>query len=107
VRSESRIESLLSRMTLDEKVGQLVQVGLGPPQNGGGNAGTNYVDMIKEGRIGAILGPDNAKDINTYQRMAVENSRRTPDNILYVTYPRASLDRVRAEIRSAVRARGR
>ena len=56
VRSESKIESLLSRMTLDEKVGQLVQVGLGPPQNGGGTKGTNYEEMIKEGRIGAILG---------------------------------------------------
>jgi beta-glucosidase len=75
VRSESKIESLLSRMTLDEKVGQLVQVGLGPPQNGGGTKGTNYEEMIKEGRIGAILGPDNAKDINTYQHMAVASSR--------------------------------
>ncbi len=43
---ESRIDSLLSIMTLDEKVGQLVQI-VGPEKVS--------EDLIREGKIGSYL----------------------------------------------------
>jgi beta-glucosidase len=61
-----RIDDLLSRMTLDEKVGQLVQY-------------PGYSDTrdsaIREGRIGSFLNVPGAEASNRVQRIAVEESR--------------------------------
>ena len=72
---EERVERTLAQMTLEEKVGQTSQYGMGPPENGGSVDGIDYNTLIKEGAVGAILGPDTAKAINAYQRVAVESSR--------------------------------
>ena len=69
-----RIESLLREMTLDEKVGQLVQYSAGQP-TGPGTGRTDYDDMIVKGEIGALFNISTAKETNTYQRLAVEKSR--------------------------------
>ena len=71
---EARVESLLQRMTLEEKIGQLVQYSAGQP-TGPGTGRTDYRDMIAKGQIGALLNVIDTPLINEYQRIAVEKSR--------------------------------
>src|SRR5688572_28959544 len=71
---DARVEPLLSRMTLEEKVGQLVQFSAGQA-TGPGTGRTDYEDMIAKGQIGALFNLSTAKKINRYQRIAVEKSR--------------------------------
>ncbi len=71
---DARVENLLSKMTLEEKVGQLVQYSAGQP-TGPGTGRTDYVDMIAKGQIGALFNISTAKETNAYQRIAVEKSR--------------------------------
>ncbi len=71
---EPRIEKLLRQMTLEEKVGQLVQYSAGQP-TGPGTGRTDYEDMIAKGEVGALFNISTAKETNRYQRIAVEKSR--------------------------------
>ncbi|HWM37715.1 MAG TPA: beta-glucosidase BglX [Streptomyces sp.] len=71
---DARAETLLDKMTLEEKVGQLVQYSAGQP-TGPGTGRTDYEDMIAKGQIGALFNISTAKEINAYQRLAVEKSR--------------------------------
>src|SRR4029453_1769233 len=71
---DARVETLLRRMTLDEKVGQVVQYSAGQPTGPGTNR-TDYEDMIAKGQIGALFNISTAKETNRYQRIAVEKSR--------------------------------
>ncbi len=71
---DARVETLLSKMTLEEKVGQLAQFSAGQP-TGPGTGRTDYEDMIAKGQIGALFNLSTAKKINRYQRIAVEKSR--------------------------------
>lgn len=61
-------------MTLDEKVGQLVQYSAGQP-TGPGTGRTDYKDMIPRGQIGALINVVAPHEINEYQRLAMEKSR--------------------------------
>ena len=65
---ESRVADLLSRMTLDEKIGQLNQL-----------TGTGYssamVEEVRRGNVGSILNEVNPAIVNRLQREAVENTR--------------------------------
>ena len=72
--SEQKVEALLQKMTLEEKVGQLVQYSAGQP-TGPGTGRTDYDDMIRKGEIGALFNITTAKQVNTYQRIAMEGSR--------------------------------
>ena len=69
-----KVESLLRKMTLDEKIGQLVQYSAGQP-TGPGTGRTDYEDMLAKGQIGALFNISTAKETNAYQRLAVEKSR--------------------------------
>ena len=71
---DARVESLLRQMTLEEKVGQLVQYSAGQP-TGPGTGRTDYEDMIARGQIGALFNISTAKETNAYQRIALEKSR--------------------------------
>jgi beta-glucosidase len=73
-RSEEKLEALLQKMTLEEKVGQLVQYSAGQP-TGPGTGRTDYDDMIRKGEVGALFNITTAHNINAYQRIAVEQSR--------------------------------
>lgn len=61
-------------MTLEEKVGQLVQYSAGQP-TGPGTGRTDYPDMIQKGQIGGLFNVTTAHDINAFQHIAVEKSR--------------------------------
>ena len=71
---DARVESSLRSMTLDEKVGQLVQYSAGQA-TGPGTGRTDYEDMIGRGGIGALLNVVDPHEINRYQRIAMEKSR--------------------------------
>jgi beta-glucosidase len=71
---DARIESLIRSMTLEEKIGQLVQYSAGQP-TGPGTGRTDYKDMIAHGQIGSLLNVIDTPQINEYQRIAVEQSR--------------------------------
>ena len=63
---EQRVNALLQKMTLEEKAGQITQF-----------AGMNSraAEMIKQGKVGSLLGVLGAENVNEAQRAAVENSR--------------------------------
>ena len=63
---DQRIDDLLSRMTLDEKVGQLVQYS---------DFTEDRAAAIRAGRIGSLLNVTGAETTNRVQRIAVEESR--------------------------------
>ncbi|MCB0300733.1 MAG: glycosyl hydrolase, partial [Calditrichaeota bacterium] len=75
---DTKVESLLKKMTLDEKVGQMNQYSsfwevTGPvPQDGG--AKEKY-DHLKSGLVGSMLSVRGAKNVREFQRVAVEESR--------------------------------
>jgi beta-glucosidase len=63
---ESRVNSLLQQMTTEEKAGQLTQFAGNSPQT---------MEMIKQGKVGSLLGVLGAEQANAAQRAAVEGSR--------------------------------
>jgi beta-glucosidase len=73
-RIDAKIEALLRKMTLEEKIGQLVQFSAGQP-TGPGTGRTDYNDMLARGRIGALFNISTARETNAYQHIAVEKSR--------------------------------
>ncbi len=71
---DARIESLIHSITLEEKIGQLVQYSSGQP-TGPGTGRTDYKDMISHGQIGSLLNVVDTQLLNEYQHIAVEKSR--------------------------------
>ena len=61
-------------MTLEEKVGQLVQYSAGQP-TGPGTGRSDYDDMIAQGQIGSLFNVVDPHEINRYQKIAMEKSR--------------------------------
>jgi beta-glucosidase len=67
-----RVETLLAKMTLEEKVGQLTQYFHFPgfaPQNESVQA------QVRAGRVGSLLFVSNPQDTNRLQKLAVEETR--------------------------------
>lgn len=67
---ENRINALMNKMTLDEKIGQMYQV-----DPGVFGSRENLKQAIKEGRIGSLLNAFGAENVNELQKVAVEESR--------------------------------
>ena len=65
---ENKVEKLLSKMTLEEKIGQMNQI------SSFGNIEEMSV-LIKKGEIGSILNEIDPVRVNALQRVAVEESR--------------------------------
>ena len=65
---EKKVESLLSRMTLEEKIGQMNQI------TSYGNI-EDMSSLIKKGEVGSILNEVDPVRINALQRVAMEESR--------------------------------
>jgi beta-glucosidase len=73
-RIERRVDDLLRRMTLEEKIGQLVQYSTGRP-TGPGTGRADYREQIAKGQLGSLLNLTGAAETNALQRLAVEQSR--------------------------------
>jgi beta-glucosidase len=71
---DARVESILQRMTVEEKVGQLVQYSAGQP-TGPGTGRTDYEDMIARGQVGSLFNVIDPHEINKYQKIAMEKAR--------------------------------
>lgn len=67
---QARVNALLQKMTLSEKIGQLNQLGAG---FGMGTAQTE--EIIRKGEAGSVLWASGAEALNKYQKIAVEKSR--------------------------------
>jgi len=70
----SRIEALISDMTLAEKLGQLTMTAAGHTVTGPVIAGDS-TDAIRDGRIGNLLNLFGTEQVHAMQRLAVEQSR--------------------------------
>ena len=65
-----RVSNLLSRMTVQEKIGQMSQF------NGfGGTIPDDFKDKLRAGLVGSVLNEVNTETLNEMQRIAVEESR--------------------------------
>ncbi len=66
---DAKVKTLMAKMTLEEKIGQMVQY----------SPWKSTADKIKgeiaEGKVGSLLNIFGAKDANEYQKIAVEQSR--------------------------------
>ena len=70
---QARVESLLARMTLEDKVGQLNQLSV-DSLTGPERKVDNGDELIRSGRVGSIINAVTARETNAYQRKAVEGS---------------------------------
>ncbi|HWP42527.1 MAG TPA: glycoside hydrolase family 3 N-terminal domain-containing protein, partial [Blastocatellia bacterium] len=68
---ESRIDALIARMTLEEKLGQLQQL----DGEANGNYRPEHPEMIRKGLLGSTLNVRGARRTNELQRIAMEQSR--------------------------------
>lgn len=68
---EQRINRLLARMTLEEKLGQLQQL----DGEANGNFRPEHLDMVRQGRLGSTLNVRGVERTNRLQRIAMEESR--------------------------------
>ena len=68
---ERKIDALLARMTLEEKLGQLQML----DGEANGNFRPEHPDMIRKGLLGSTLNVRGANRTNELQRIAVEQSR--------------------------------
>ena len=74
---EARVNALLAKMTLAEKLGQLQQL----DGEGTGDFRPEHVDLIRKGLLGSTLNVRGAKKTNQLQRIAVEESRLKIPNL--------------------------
>jgi beta-glucosidase len=69
-----RVEALLKKMTLEEKIGQTVQYSAGFA-TGPAGAKVSYDELTEQGKIGSMLNVYGAEKTNHYQHIAMEKSR--------------------------------
>ncbi len=70
----ARVEALLKKMTLEEKIGQLVQYSAGYA-TGPNASNVKYDELAARGQVGSFLSVVGAEATNHYQHLAVEKSR--------------------------------
>jgi beta-glucosidase len=71
---EAKVGALLAKMTLEEKIGQLVQYSAGAA-TGPTSGRSDDQDMIRRGQIGSLFNVTGARATNELQHIAVEESR--------------------------------
>ena len=71
---ETRVNELVSKMTLQEKIGQLVQYSAGQA-TGPSSGRTDDRDMIRKGEVGSLFNVTGARATNQLQHIAVDESR--------------------------------
>src|SRR5687767_15566570 len=75
IAADRRIEGLISRMTLDEKLGQLVQMPGGRQRTPNSRINDEERARVRSGRVGSYINVAGAKESRALQRIAVEESR--------------------------------
>ena len=65
-RIDFQVDELLKKMTLEEKIGQLIQKNGDQP---------NLEDLIQQGKVGSVINQVNPETVLKIQRIAVEKSR--------------------------------
>lgn len=68
------VSDLMSKMTVDEKIYQLVQF-TSDGSITGPKTGDNFITRIQQGKVGSILNATGAKETREIQRINIENSR--------------------------------
>ncbi|EDP94303.1 beta-glucosidase BglX [Kordia algicida OT-1] len=71
---QAKVDSIISLMTLDEKIGQLNLPATGPITTGASKS-TGVIKKIEEGKIGGLFNIKDPKNIYEIQKIAVEKSR--------------------------------
>src|ERR1700742_2594781 len=71
----TQVNSLLSKMTVAEKVGQLEQAG---PSGANGTPGQALLDAVKSGQVGSVLDLTGVANINQVQRAALQSRLHIP-----------------------------
>ncbi|MEV8017314.1 glycoside hydrolase family 3 N-terminal domain-containing protein [Streptomyces sp. NPDC086554] len=74
-RPDPKVEKLLDRMTVEEKLGQLQQLPWAVSTGPGGSETKDVEDAARAGRLGSVLNIFGAENSNALQRIAVEESR--------------------------------
>lgn len=72
---QARIADLLRRMTIEEKVGQLVQLAGGRQRDLNSRIDAAALDLVRTGGVGSYLHVAGAEPLRELQRVAVEESR--------------------------------
>jgi len=75
---ESKIDALMSKMTLEEKVGQLNQYTGDRLATGPVSPSTTKFEDIKAGRVGSMLNVRGAKDTRDVQALALQSRLKIP-----------------------------
>src|ERR1700733_165995 len=70
----ARVDALVKKMTLEEKIGQLVQYSAGFA-TGPAASNLTYDDLVAKGLVGSMLNVVGAEKTNHYQHIAMEKSR--------------------------------
>ncbi len=70
----ARVDALLKKMTLDEKIGQLAQFSAGFA-TGPNASNQHFDDMVAKGQVGSFLNVAGADATNHYQHIAMEKTR--------------------------------
>lgn len=71
---DDRVRDLLSRMTLEEKAGQLVQYSSRDDMTGPASE-SSVTPQLEKGEVGSMLNVTGAAETRRWQKIAVENSR--------------------------------
>ncbi len=69
------IESLMSEMTLEEKLGQLNVLVAPKGAVTGEQQSTGVADKVRDGKVGSLFGRHDKEELYAWQKMAVEESR--------------------------------
>src|SRR5438128_7648165 len=72
---EARVNALLKQMTLEERVGQLIQRDAGGGLTGPGRGGSGWDALAARGEVGSLFNLTNPSWINAVEKAAVEKSR--------------------------------
>ncbi len=70
----ARVEALLKKMTLEEKLGQLASYS-GGYATGPGASNLRFDELVAKGQLGSLLNVSGVEATNHYQHIAVEKSR--------------------------------
>lgn len=111
---ETRINALIAKMTLAEKLGQLQQLDGDFPT---GKGRPEHFEMVRKGQLGSTLNVRGAKNVNELQRAAMESRLKIPHLFAFdvihgyrTIFPvplgeAASFDTKAAELSAAIAAR--